>query len=582
MNAVEPVADGRRVEYRRGSLTEWYVNDAQGLEQGFTIHTRPEGDVPLEIVFAVGSGFRAEISSSGRDAVLTDRATDAVLHYSGLRAWDATRRELSASLSARGRRLSIEVEDEGAVYPLVVDPWIATELAELTASDAAAGDNFGSVAVSGDTAVVGAPLDDHAGGVDAGSAYVFERDQGGPNAWGEVVKLTASDASAGARFGGNVAVSGDTVVVSAANYPSFSGAAYVFERDQGGPEAWGEVAKLTASDGAALDWWGSSVAVSGDTVMIGAPGDDHAGGKDAGSAYVFERDQGGPGAWGEVLKLTASDAEDFEAFGVSVAVSGDTAVVGADQGDTGNAVASGAAYVFERDQGGPNAWGEVLKLKYGLPANQDEFGTAVAISGDTAVVGARRDNNSAGTGAAFVFERDQGGPGAWGQVVKLKHNGLFGWTVDVSSDLAVVGSMTDSAYVYQRDLGGPGSWGEIAQLTGSNDFGAYVAVSGDTALIGAPGGTVSSVGSAYVYGISFASEVYCTAGTSACGCQAHLDGLGTASATASSGLRALGLGTSRAPTTAYSSGARTAAGESLGQRHELPVRRASGSPRRVP
>ena len=215
----ERIALGRRVEYRRDGVVEWYVNDERGLEQGFTVEVAPEGDGPLVLVLSIDGGERGLaplVLPGGRDARFTDAEGNVVLHYTGLSAWDASGRDLPAALSVADGRLSIEVADQGASYPVVVDPWIATELAKLTASDAAALDEFGnSVAISGDTAVVGARDDDNAGGPNAGSAYVFERNQGGAGAWGEVLKLTASDAAAQDRFGWSVALSGDTAVVGA-------------------------------------------------------------------------------------------------------------------------------------------------------------------------------------------------------------------------------------------------------------------------------------------------------------------------------------------------------------------------------
>ena len=222
------------------------------------------------------------------------------------------------------------------------------EVKKLRASDAEAGDLFGlSVAVSGDSAVVGALKPDFPV-TNPGAAYVFQRDQGGADNWGEVVKLTASDAGAGDLFGVNVAVSGGTAVVGALHEDaggSEAGAAYVFQRDEGGADNWGEVTKLTASDAQAGDNFGNSVAVSGDTAVVAAFLED-AGGSEPGAAYVFQRNEGGADNWGEVKKLTASDAEAGDLFGRSVAVSGDTAVVGAYQEDSGG-VAAGAAYVFD-------------------------------------------------------------------------------------------------------------------------------------------------------------------------------------------------------------------------------------------
>ena len=218
------------------------------------------------------------------------------------------------------------------------------EVKKITASDAQVADDFGvSVAVSGDTAVVGANLED-AAGTDAGAAYVFQRNEGGAGSWGELKKLTASDAEAYDYFGYSVAVSGDTAVVGAwveDSGGSFAGAAYVFQRNEGGVDNWGEVKKLTASDAEASDQFGASVAVNGDTAVVGAIGEG-AGGIFAGAAYVFQRDDGGADNWGEVKKLTASNAEAADFFGASVAVSGDTAVVGAFGEDAGASFAGAA------------------------------------------------------------------------------------------------------------------------------------------------------------------------------------------------------------------------------------------------
>ena len=213
------------------------------------------------------------------------------------------------------------------------------EQAKLMASDAQSSDYFGySVAVSGDTAVIGARYED-TGGSDAGAAYVFTRSGG---SWTQQAKLMASDAQSSDRFGGSVAVSGDTAVIGARlenTGGSGAGAAYVFTRTGG---SWTQQAKLMASDAQESDQFGYSVSVSGDTAVIGARSED-TGGSDAGAAYVFTRTGG---AWVEQAKLMASDAQAGDYFGYSVSVSGDTAVIGAYAEDTGGSTA-GAAYIFE-------------------------------------------------------------------------------------------------------------------------------------------------------------------------------------------------------------------------------------------
>ena len=280
--------------------------------------------------------------------------------------------------------------------PQSAEAALLTEVKKLLASDAQDSDWFGfSVAVSGDTAVVGAVFEDD-GGSDAGAVYVFGRDEGSPDNWGEVTKLIASDAEVFDLFGYSVAISGDTALVGAALEDAGghnAGAAYVFQRDQGGTDNWGEVKKLLASDAEANDRFGDSVAVSGDTAVVGAE-QEEAGGLRAGAAYIFQRDQGGTENWGEVKKLTASDAQAGDFFGKSAAVSSDTVVVGVFRGKT--------AYVFQRDDGGVNNWAEVSRLKACDDVTSSGFGHSVAVSGSTTVVGAFRADDS--VGAAYVFE----------------------------------------------------------------------------------------------------------------------------------------------------------------------------------
>ncbi len=220
-----------------------------------------------------------------------------------------------------------------------------SEIAKLVASDAAALDEFGlSVSISGDTAIVGALRDDDVPN-DSGSAYVFQKVAG---TWTQVAKLTASDAAAGDHFGESVSISDDTAIVGAHfddDVPNDSGSAYVFVKPGGG---WSgsltEDAKLTASDAAADDRFGLSVSISGDTAIVGALLDDDVP-SGSGSAYVFVKPGGGWADANEDAKLTASDAAALDAFGHSVSISGDTAIVGAN-GDDDGGESSGSAYVF--------------------------------------------------------------------------------------------------------------------------------------------------------------------------------------------------------------------------------------------
>ncbi|MEM6456663.1 MAG: FG-GAP repeat protein, partial [Acidobacteriota bacterium] len=281
---------------------------------------------------------------------------------------------------------------------------------KLTADDAEAFDQFGyAVSVHGSTALVGARFDTHAG-VRSGSAYIFQRNAGGTGGWQQIAKLIADDAADLDWFGVSVSVDGDTAIVGAFlddGAGNSSGSAYVFHRNAGGTDNWGQVKKLTADDAVADDRFGVSVGVHGEIIVVGTNGDDDDG-SESGSAYVFRRNAGGTANWGQVKKLTADDAIANGAFGGSVSVHGNTVIVGA-AGDNHAGNLSGSAYIFSRNAGGADNWGQVKKLTADDASENDQFGT-VSVHGDTAIVSARFDSD-AGTqsGSAYIFSRNAGG-----------------------------------------------------------------------------------------------------------------------------------------------------------------------------
>jgi len=327
-----------------------------------------------------------------------------------LTATDADANDLfSASLAISGSTVVIgayqnddDGSDSGSVYIFdCSNGCVQTD--KLTASDAAMNDRFGfSVAISGPVVAVGAYYDDD-GGRDSGSVYIF--DCADLTACVQTDKLVASDAEADDYFGYSVAVSGSIVVVGVYNYEgdaSDLGGAYVF--DCSDLTACVQTDKLLASDTKASDLFGFSVAISGDMVIAGAFGDDDYG-RFSGSAYVF--DCANLGACIETDKLTASDATANDYFGFSVAISGNVAVVGA-YGVSDSGSCSGSAYVFDCSSLG--ACNETSKLTASDTAMNDWFGYSVAVSGSTVVAGAYR-NDSAGDdniGAAYVFDCSSG------------------------------------------------------------------------------------------------------------------------------------------------------------------------------
>ncbi len=387
-----------------------------------------------------------------------------------------------------------------------VVPQVAKLLADDTPDDRFFGE---SVAVSNDTLVVGAYKDSTHGSL-SGAAYVFVRNEGGGDEWNQVAKLTASDAAASAYFGYDVAISGDTIVVGAYGDDGSTGAAYVFERNEGSLDGWGEVQQLLATGGSTGDYFGEFVDISGDTIVVGAPMANSY----AGTAYVFERNEGGADNWGQITELSPTTSADSDArFGWSVAISGDTIVVGAYYDGT---YSPGSAYVFGRNQGGPDNWGEVAKITGSDTVDFDRFGYAVDIAVDTIVVGARdHDGEGSGAGAAYVFERNQGGADQWGQVEKLAaddaaENDQFGDSVAIDGESIVVGtpyvdqngSNSGTLYLFTRNQNGADNWDQVKELIGGDTetgdcFGDGVAISGHTIVAGAP--LNDGVGAAYVF-----------------------------------------------------------------------------------
>ena len=522
-------ASVHNVVYQRGSLSEWYVNSERGLEQGVTLNEPPAGKEkgPLVVEWTVSGSLKPRLEQEGTVITFCDTAAEPVLRYSGLKAWDATGRRLSAKLSLRSTGsedapsiIAYVIDDADATYPVVIDP-VFSQAKKITASDGVSGDLFGdSVSISADTVVVGA-TGDNDNGTASGAAYIFERHQGGADNWGQTKRITASDAAANQSFGNSVSISADTVVVGAYgdnDNGNVSGAAYIFDRHQGGADNWGQTKKITALDAAASDRFGNSVSISGDTVVVGAHGNSEPA-YATGSAYIFERNQGGAGNWGQVKKIVTADGVYNDNFGISVSISGDT-VVGGASGDDDNGSLSGSAYIFDRDQGGADNWGQTKKITASDGAGSANFGHSVSINGDMVVVGAYGDKEKgSAAGAAYVFDRHQGGADNWGQVEKIiatdaEAGDLFGEYVSISGDTLVVGAWggdddgtnSGSAYIFGRKQGGANNWGQVEKITATdaeeNDrFGLSVSISGATVVVGAGADDDNGIdaGSAYVF-----------------------------------------------------------------------------------
>lgn len=429
----------------------------------------------------------------------------------------------------------------------------------LKASNTGAGDAFGySVALHGDTLAVGAILEDSsATGVgtssqetddntrkEAGAVYIFRRSN---HVWRQEAYLKASNSGFEDQFGNSVSLHGDRLAVGAyvednsasgVNPPGQldnslqnSGAVYVFRRT--GAE-WVQEAYFKSPRPDTSDHFGVNVAISADTLVVGADLEDSDHGlglednsvQDSGAAYVY-RDTAG--TWAFEAYLKASNADEDDLFGFALALSGDTLVVGAyredsnGQGvdgpqDENSSESSGAAYVFQRKG---TSWAQEAYLKASNTDGGDNFGHRVSISGDTIVVGANAEsssaagvngdesvNDSAGAGAAYVFQR---AGGQWQQEAYLKasqtSNGdQFGHSVAIDDDRIAVGAIgadlgkpqSGAVYLFERSEGTWSPAGEVTAFTPGAGFelGFSVAVSGTTIASGAPWQSGNAVGAA--------------------------------------------------------------------------------------
>jgi hypothetical protein len=393
---------------------------------------------------------------------------------------------------------------QGCAYILFYNETDWETVAILTASDGEAIDYFGeSVGISGDQIVVSA-FYGNGNEINSGSVYVFEKPETGWTTMTETAKLTASDGQDMDNFGYSVSISGDNVVVgsyTANGKESYSGTAYVFEKPEGGWTDMTETAKLTASDGEASDYFGYSVSISDDVVVVGASQRYK---WESGVAYVFEKPETGWITMTETAKFTASDGDKSDAFGYSVDIENDIVVIGAIYDDD-NVTSSGSAYIFEKPETGWVTMTETAKLTAFDEASSDNIGSSVCISGDKIVVGAIGYNANAGS--VYIYEKPLSGWTTMTETVKLvatdgEGDDEFGFSVGISGDKMLIGAYKDddngftsgSVYAYKASAENEESFSFTQKIVPEKYmnfdyeyYGYSVSIDGNFAVVGANG-----------------------------------------------------------------------------------------------
>jgi hypothetical protein len=337
--------------------------------------------------------------------------------------------------------------------------------------------------------------------------------------------VTASDGLSGDEFGYSLALDGSILAVGAyndtVNGKSNQGSVYIYYRDANSASGWSEITKVIASDGNAFHQFGAAVALDGDTLVVGAIGVDNGGGVQSGQVYMFRRHYGGLDNWGQFKLLTPSLAGTTDQFGGALALDGTRLAVAASGADPGGVIGRGAVFIFEKDHGGDNNWGESEMLYRTASLQNDNFGSAVAMAGDLLVVGAESADVTGlyeNDGAVFIFEQNPTRGTGWTEIKELNAsdadpNDKFGDSLALDEDQILVGAwaatvnsqiLAGKAYLFDQNQGGSDNWGEVKKLTASDStlltyFGSSVALEDGQAYVGAHGALSAGIDTGALY-----------------------------------------------------------------------------------
>ncbi len=506
---------------RRPAMDEWFINDARGIEHGFNIPEAPArtGSEGFQVTLDLATSLQPKIIEDGRSVEFTDGSGQTALYYRGLVVFDALRRPLPASMtmspgtSPEAWELAIHVDDSNAVYPLVIDPVFTTNTQTMASDPPAANEWFGfGMSMSGNVLAVGVPNADgpNPGETDIGAVDIFVY-QEEFRLWQRLKRIYPGSPLGTANFGYSVDLDADQLIVGAPgenHAGALSGAAYIFQRDQGGTNNWGQVTKLLPGTGEANAVFGASVGIDNGMAAIGSPQRTGAGmAMNAGSVFAVFRNING--VWSQPAAITGFVPVANDGYGRAVAVEGSRIMAAAPLGQTGvTPPDAGVVVVHSYNLGldGLPIGHSTVTVTDPNPSAMAYFGSAISVQGLTMVVGSSNKTTAAGFGAGVVSVFRFNGLTGWQWTNELqapdgKSNDRFGSSVCLSGDTLAVGSPFADHSVVAPDTGAVHlfestpvtntSWTHVEKLRRvqvESDFrhGSSVALSGDMMAISIP------------------------------------------------------------------------------------------------
>jgi len=509
--------EGGKLTLKRDAMDEWFINDSKGIEHGFDVAEPParSGDGGFTVGMEVVTSLVPELHPDQRSITFRGPEDEETLFYRGLLVFDADGRSLPASMeiasadaSSSNWELAIHVDDRGARYPLVIDPLISTRTDGLSSPTASQSERFGSaVSMSGNLLAVGlASANGPDPGLDdIGAVDLFLYDEI-LKSWGHEKRFYPGNPIGDSWFGSSLKLRGNYLIVGAPDDDEERGAAYVYERDAGGPDNWGEVAKLVAPDGQPFASFGSSVAIDEGVAAIGA--DNHDGvASNTGALYVSFRDP--VGNWSTPGHVTGYDPAADDHYGTAVDVDGNRIVGSARWGQTGATPADVGVvavhdYVFD-ENGAPVSHSTEFVVDTN-PSPSASFGKSVELEGDTLIVGSPNTTTAAGpnAGTVDIFRYDPMAGWAWVnelQAADGQSGAGFGDALSFSGATLAVGAPfynfsaafpnSGAVYLFEKAVGTGDDWRFVELAFGSSQqvesrFASAVTVSGDAIAIGNP------------------------------------------------------------------------------------------------